>query len=166
MLTQEILKEEFLYDPVLGEFWRLKKRSTSNMGVPAGYVQKRGNIAISVLGKAYKAHRLAWLYMTGDWPKDQIDHINGDPTDNRWSNLREVDNMENTRNVGIPKNNTSGVMGVWWHKQNKKWCAEIKVNYKKISLGLYKTIEEAAAARKEAERHYGFHENHGRKNNG
>jgi hypothetical protein len=96
----------------------------------------------------------------GYWP-DEIDHINGDRADNRLSNLREVSNIENQRNKVLPRNNKSGHIGVSWNKDSKKWMARITINYKLKQVGQFSTIEEAVAARKEAERKFGFSERHG-----
>jgi hypothetical protein len=98
--------------------------------------------------------------MTGEKP-EQIDHINGDKTDNRWQNLRNVSNRENCKNAAIGTNNTTGALGVWITR-NGTYQADISVDGKKHYLGIYKTLEEAKSARKAAENKYGFHENHGR----
>ena len=117
-----------------------------------------------LLGKQYYAHRLIWLLTTGAWPVGQIDHINGNKTDNRIDNLRDVSNRENGKNQRPRKNNTSGIMGVYWYKNCRKWNAQIKVGDKLVNLGYFTEIEDAARARKDAEMKYGFHENHGRVN--
>jgi len=104
------------------------------------------------------AHRLAWFYMEGEWPTGHINHIRDD---NRWVNLREVSNQENHKNQSISINNKSGVIGVCWNKKARKWHAQIKVNYKAISLGCFSDIHNAIKARKDAEIKYGFHKNHG-----
>lgn len=111
--------------------------------------------------KFYYAHRLIYLYMTGDWPKDEIDHINGDGLDNRWCNLRPVRHLDNNRNSRRYSNNRSGVTGVGWYRRANKWRGRISIEGKQLLLGLFDTIEEASYARKQAEIKYGFHENHG-----
>jgi len=108
-------------------------------------------------------HRLAWLYMTGEWPENQIDHINHIGTDNRWVNLRDTD--ENPMNRGMQGNNTSGFTGVSWHKYGKKWQAEMQVGGEHIHIGYFTNKQQAIDARKSANIEYGFHENHGNKNN-
>ena len=99
--------------------------------------------------------------MTGEFPKEDMDHIDHIKTNNKWSNLREVSNQENHKNLKKNVNNKSGVSGVWWDAQRTKWIAHITVARKKIHLGVFKTKEGAVKARKEAEIKYGFHENHG-----
>lgn len=175
MITKQLLNELVHYNPETGAFTLLyrdrihfksdgrhKHWNDRFAGRLAGYVRCNGYVFITILDKKYRAHRLAWLYMTGEFPSDQIDHINGIRSDNRWSNLRSVTNEINAKNQKRKKNNSSGVTGVWWSKQKRKWVAEIMVNYKKIHIGLFSEIEKATAARKEAEKMYGFHKNHGR----
>lgn len=114
-----------------------------------------------LLGKNYYAHRLIWFMITGEWPKE-IDHINGVRNDNSWGNLRLVDRQENSKNQRKPKNNTSGQVGVSLCPKTQKWRAFITENYKTTALGYFDTFQEACFARLEAERKYGYHENHGR----
>jgi hypothetical protein len=103
------------------------------------------------------------LLTYGSWPVDQIDHINGNTKDNRLENLRDVSNRENLRNQKIPKNNTSGTLGVSFDKRKQNYQASIKINGKRKHLGYFKNKEEAIAARAVANIKYNFHENHGRK---
>ena len=109
----------------------------------------------------YLAHRLAWLIQTNSWPALQIDHIDGDSMNNRWSNLREVSPSENQKNLKKAKNNTSGVTGVYLEKRTGKWRSSIQVGGKTVHLGRSKDFNEAVAWRKSAEEKYGFHRNHG-----
>jgi len=118
-------------------------------------------VQIIINKEHYLAHRLAWLYVNGEFPPDQIDHINHVRNDNRIKNLRTVSCKENQKNKLMHKNNTSGVIGVHWYKPRMKWKAGIKVNGELNHLGYFTSLREAAKARKEAERKYGFHENHG-----
>ena len=111
--------------------------------------------------KVYAAHRLAWLYMTGAWPTAQIDHVDQDSLNNRWKNLREVSCSENQKNRPIPRNNTSGVVGVVWYKRKSKWNAQIAVAGRYINGGLFTFFDDAVAKRKELEKKYSFHPNHG-----
>ena len=115
-------------------------------------------------GTQHLAHRLVWAWHYGEWPVEQIDHINGDRGDNRIENLRQVSNTENARNASVSRNNTSGVTGVWWDKRRNRWRAEIKVDRQKMVLGAFACISDAVAARKAAEQRFGFHENHGKTN--
>ena len=146
MLTQERLKELLDYDPETGVFVRKASRGTAKAGSVAGCMYNTGYIMIRIDSKDYTAHRLAWLYVYGCWPTNQIDHINRVKDDNRLCNLREATQSENNWNVGKYKNNKSGLTGVSWHNSTKKWQAQISVNGKLIYLGLFDTPEEGHAA--------------------
>jgi len=165
-LTQDQLKERLIYNRETGVFTRAKAvghNGNWKEGLEVGYVSSSdGYIYISIqpYGK-FSAHRLAWLYVTGEMPNDEIDHINHIKTDNRFKNLRSVSHKDNGRNTSKPSNNTSGVVGFSWRKDRGKWQCHIKVNGKKLSLGCYACIKEAAKVRKDAELKYGFHKNHG-----
>ena len=130
MITQSQLKELLHYDPETGVFTRLKS-TTSNARICdiAGYKKQDGYLLIGINIKQYFAHRLAFLYMTGKFPQKQIDHINTIRDDNRWSNLREANNQQNSYNQTKYKNNKSGFKGVCWHKNKKKWQARSKRAY-------------------------------------
>lgn len=123
---------------------------------------RRGYVGIRILGKNYFAHRVIWALHYGEWPKNQIDHINGVPSDNRIENLRDVENSINHRNIKLPSNNTSGRIGVCFNKRTGKWKAEITVNKKYIFIGMFTTFEEACAAREAVEKEHGFLATHGR----
>jgi hypothetical protein len=114
-----------------------------------------------LLGRKFKAHRIAWAIETGEWPP-LIDHINKCPSDNRLCNLRPSSKMDNAKNQKLPSRNTSGVLGVCWDKSRNLWEAKIKTDGKLVHLGRFVTLEEAAAARAAANVKYGFSENHGR----
>ena len=162
-ITQSELKRLLSYSPTTGIFtWNKKMSNHVPAGSEAGHITKTGHRRLCVNRKIYLVHRLAWLYMTGEWPPDQIDHINHNRNDNRWNNLRCVTQQENQRNASLSKANKSGVTGVYWNKTNKKWEANIKISRKKKYLGLFDDKFEAICCRKSAERKYNFHENHGR----
>jgi len=160
-LTQAELKELLHYSPDSGVFTRLVSAGGVKVGDVAGGVNGQGYICIRVKGKKHLAQRLAFLYMTGEFPKDQMDHINHIRDDNRWNNLREVTNQENCVNRSKRKDNTSGVAGVSWHKNTEKWQAEIVIDGKRKHLGYYDDKFDAIYARKAAENKYGYHPNHG-----
>ena len=120
-----------------------------------------GYIRFAIDYKLYLAHRVAFALMTGEWPSCELDHINHDKLDNRWSNLRPVSRSKQMQNTSLNKNNTSGVNGVSWCNQRKKWIATITVNRKQMNLGGFLVKRDAIAARKSADRKYRFHENHG-----
>ena len=163
ILTQARLKELLHYDAETGIFtWIKPSCNRVKAGGIAGYKCKtHGYIFIGVDNVNYRAHRLAWLYMTGEWPENQIDHVNHLRSDNRWNKLRSVSHQENSKNAPIRSTNKSGVTGVHFHKPLKKWVAYITVSGTRIHLGLFNCITAAAISRKAAEIKYNFHENHG-----
>ena len=124
-------------------------------------VDQRGYKRGKIFGRVYLAHRVIWAMYYGEWP-DYIDHINGVRDDNSISNLRSVTALENSRNAKRRYDNVSGVCGVGWLSDRKKWYARIKVDGKNKHLGCFTNFECAVAARKDAETKYGFHKNHGR----
>jgi hypothetical protein len=153
MLTQERLKELLTYDPATGIFrWRVARscgaRGRTKPGDIAGAIQVRGCIDIGIDGKQYKAHRLAFLYMTGTWPAQGVDHRDLDPTNNAWGNLREANQSQNMANRRAQKNNKLGVKGV--SQIGSKYYARININGTRIHLGSFHTIEAAAAQYAEA----------------
>jgi len=161
ILTQSRLKELLHYNPDSGIFTRITVLSNRNKAGDIlsgdngdGYVRGR------VDNKSYYLHRLAFLYMTGRFPDSQVDHIDHNPTNNRWDNLREVSHSENHRNQRIRSNNTSGYVGV--SRTRYRWAAEIMVDGVKIHLGHFKRKTKAIAARESASKKYGFHPNHGK----
>lgn len=157
--AQELLR----YDPETGKMiWRVSQGRV-RAGTEAGTFTSDGyHRKVQIDGRNYLAHRLAWLIVTGEWPTEEIDHISGDGLDNRWSNLREATHTVNGRNAKRYSHNTSGFTGVGWHKASRKWQANIKVNGTYIHLGCFDDLTAAVEVRKDAERQYGFHENHGR----
>ena len=161
MVTQERLKELLHYCPDTGVFTWIKARRGVSLRRDAGCTMAEGYRYIQIDSKLYRSHRLAFLYMTGKFPEDQIDHINQVRDDNRWKNLRPVTHQENHRNRGIGKGNTSGFVGVCWSKANRKWNAYITIDGKSKSLGFFEVKEGAVSARKAANIKYGFHSNHG-----
>ena len=154
-LTAERLRSILNYDPESGIFtWKVRTANQVKVGDVVGCPDGRGYLLIQAQSRLYRAHRLAWLYVYGEWPKGQIDHINRNKADNRIANLRDVSHKQNNQNRSKPSNNTSGHPGVSWHKQKSKWQARIAHNYKQIHLGYFATIEEAVSARKAAEKLY------------
>jgi len=160
-LTQTRLMELLEYNSETGLFKRLVTTSSRSLkGAIIGKKEKNLYPQIMVDSKKYTAHRLAWLYVTGEWPK-HIDHINHIKSDNRWVNLRNVTSKENQKNLSLAKNNTSGVLGVSWAKQANKWLACIKIKGKTKNLGYFSDINKAKEAREKANLEFGFHNNHG-----
>ena len=155
ILTQERLKELLSYDPETGVFVRIKQTSSNaKIGDVAGTIKRDGYRYIQIDRKQIGEHRLAWFYMTGAFPPDQIDHINRNKTDNRFVNLRTVTGSENQHNQGINRVNTSGYKGVSYQKCCKKWYASIQFNNVQKNLGRFSTAEEASAAYLAAQRIY------------
>ena len=155
ILTQERLKELLSYDPETGVFVRIKQTSSNaKIGDVAGAARCDGYRIIQIDHKQFTAHRLAWLYMTGAFPPDQIDHIDRNTTNNRFANLRAVTQSENMHNLGKNKYNNSGYRGVSYQKCSKKWYASIKLNNVQKNLGYFFTPEEASAAYLAAQRIY------------
>ena len=172
-MSPVILREIFAYDPETGVLthrrrspgWFSNSRAMNAWnarfaGEVAGSVGGKGYLQVTARGRVMQGHRVAWVIATGEEP-DQIDHINGDKTDNRLANLRSVTHQENSRNLKRSSNNSSGVTGVSWNSRLKKWQARIKNAGRSKSLGYFHNLADAAAARKVAEAAYGFHENHG-----
>ena len=168
MITQEYLKQRLHYDPDTGVFtWEscpLRSRYWNSRYAcsAAGTKTDMGYIHILLDRKIYKAHRLAWFYIYGEWPNDQIDHIDHLRDNNRLSNLRSVTVIDNHKNHSMSKANTSGHTGVGFIKKSSKWCATIHASGEAINLGYFSEISDAIEARKNAEIRYGFHDNHGK----
>ena len=156
-LTAERFRKLYKYEPLTGKFICNHvgpRRIFGQEAVPV--VQVNGYAVLRVDNKPYYIHRLAVLYMCGEFPAvgTAVDHINRDRTDNRWENLRIVTAQQNCMNAGIRSDNTSGVRGVQWWSTRKVWRARITVNGKEIILGQYATKDEAIAARRSAEHKY------------
>lgn len=154
-LTAEHLRSILHYSPETGIFtWKVRTSRSVRVGDVAGCPDGLGYLQISVQSRLYRAHRLAWLHVYGEWPKLDIDHINRNRSDNRIANLRDVSHKQNMQNAGKYSHNTSGHPGVHWYKQRSKWQAHIRHNQKLIHLGYFSILEEAIAARKAAEKLY------------
>lgn len=147
-LTQQRLKEILRYDEETGLFFRKVASAQSvRVGDVAGSLKKDGYIFISVDGRIYRAHRLAWLYIHGEWPKNELDHIDCVRSNNRISNLRDVDRITNSTNARVGRiNGTSGLLGVSWDRVNKKWVAQITSGGKNKKIGRFEKKEDAYSA--------------------
>jgi hypothetical protein len=166
MITQEYLKAILDYCPETGVFTWIKTHLCSNKkpGDIAGHIHpKTGYVSITIDRKFNAAHRLAFLFMTGSYPKNDVDHINHVKHDNRWSNLRDVTNTINHQNKKMRKNNTSGVSGVYLDKASGKWEVRLRFNKETHYFGRHESKEEAIEIRHEQARILGFNENHGSK---
>lgn len=173
---REFAPEEVLtYDPATGEL-RWKPRPEDTFATPraarawnarfagkrAGTVGRSGRRQVYWNGGTHLEHRVIWRLVTGEWPKAEIDHINGVCGDNRWENLREVSHAENMRNQKQRTDNTSGRVGVCFDRERRLWAAWVGLRGRAKFLGRFATKGEAVAARREAERKHEYHPNHGR----
>ena len=173
-VTQQLLKELLEYTPDTGKLvWRPRERSLFKTeksykqfhnlfaGKPAFTANSgKGYLTGTLLGKTFKAHRVIWCIVYGNFPIPplQIDHINGDRADNRLENLRLVDNQTNCKNQKLRRNNSTGMTGVSWNSRDKCW----QVAVGNVSLGTFKSFEDACKKRKQAEKTFEYHKNHGR----
>lgn len=166
MITQQQLKELLHYCPETGVWtWLVDRRGGIKKGAIAGSIMiKSGGKKyrrIKVMGAMIRAHRLAFLYMTGSFPEEEVDHEDGNGLNNCWSNIRAVTHADNAKNHRLRSCNKSGTAGVCWHKRYNKWQAVITVNMRKKALGYFTNKDDAVAARKKAEIEFGYHPNHG-----
>jgi hypothetical protein len=171
MLPIETIRELLDYDENTGRFtWRFRPLSmfqserthktwnTRFAGKPAlCTLAHNGYLYGAIFGENFSAHRVAWHYVNGVVP-NEIDHINGDKTDNRIANLRSVNRRTNCQNLPRRSGNSSGSIGVSWDKVNSKWHVRLGTKH----IGRFASFDDAVKARKDAEREYGYHENHGR----
>jgi hypothetical protein len=149
MITQEYVKNILEYDINTGIFkYRKKVANCVKIGDIANFLDSNGYYNVCIKSKTYKAHRLAYFYVYGSWPKGQIDHINGVRCDNRIDNLRDVNQKENAQNKVFNRVNKS--LGVSYSKRDKKWRSYTMINYKQHSFGNYNTKEEAIEVYKSA----------------
>ena len=161
MISHSELKRVLWLNEDEGRFyWNIKSRGIV-IGQQAGSFDAYGYGQIRYAGKLYKEHRLVWFYINGAWPNGQIDHADHDRRNNKFANLREVNNLENHRNRPMQKNNRSGFVGVSFNKHTSSFESYITINGKKKKLGYFEKIHDAITARIEANKLYQFHKNHG-----
>lgn len=178
MLTVEQLRTAVTYDAETGAFrWNHRpKEQFANerawsmwhkrfFNCTAFTTKSNGYCLGRVCSITVKAHRAAWALHYGEWPSQNLDHINGDRSDNRIENLRLASPKENGRNQKRHKTNTSNHTGVVWSVRQRRWCARIVVDGVRKHLGTFVSLDDAVAARKAAEQRHGFHENHGKLRN-
>jgi len=155
MISKKRIDELLSYDEETGEFTWFQLRG--NRRNPAGYQDKQGYIRIRIDNIYYAAHRLVWFYKTGAWPVDQIDHKNRERDDNRFSNLREADNQLNCQNRTLSKRSKTGCKGVHLSPYyDDRWIATISRDGRLCHLGTFYVLDEAIAARKQAEIDEGY----------
>jgi hypothetical protein len=147
-LTREMLHELLHYNPDTGVFvWRVRPKSTRiNVGDEAGGISNDGYLRIRINGFRHLAHRLAWLYVHGEFPPNFVDHINGSRQDNRLVNLREATRTENARNRARRRDNSSGFTGVSFDNKSKKWRAQCSLNGRRTRICGFSTPQEASEA--------------------
>lgn len=145
-ITSDRLREVLHYDSATGVFrWRVALAQRTRVGDVVGTRSTKGYLDIQVDGISYRAHRLAWLYIFGEWPSDQIDHRNTVRDDNRISNLRDATNAENAQNRHrASRDNRAGALGVT--RSGRRWTASITVRGARHHLGSFDTPEAASAA--------------------
>ena len=154
------LKELLRYDDVTGKlYWKSTTSNRVSAGDEAGY-ESQGYRRVTVLGKRVMAHKLVWFLVTDEWPDFELDHIDLDRSNNKFSNLRKASRSENFFNKTKYATNTSGYKGVT--KRKNKWIAQIAANGKHHYLGIFDTVEEAAIAYAEGSKN--FHGEYGRIN--
>jgi len=163
ILTQEKLKELMSYDTHTGAFkWEISRGSAKKGRIAdstSTCLSGKTYINIMIDGKSYRAHRLAWLYTTGEFPINEIDHIDGNGLNNRFGNLEQATDESNAKNNRMYSSNKSGVTGV--REKNNKWISYINNNGRQYSLGCFMSKNDAIIARKMAEIKYNYHSNHG-----
>jgi len=159
-LSQKLLRDVFTYFPETGKIIYKIKTKRKRVGDSLGTLGTHGYIQVNLGGQVILLHRLLFLYQVGILP-DQVDHINHNKLDNRWNNLRAVNNTINAKNCSLSKNSITRINGVNQIVSTKKYRAYIMVNRKQIHLGVFETIEDAAKARQHADIKYNFHVNHG-----
>jgi hypothetical protein len=174
-LTYDIVRQLLKYEPETGKFYWLHRPrefcardrdyvrwNARYAGTEAFTFTNRDGYRVGkILHREYNAHRIAWLLTHKAWPIGQVDHIDGNPANNRADNLRDVSIVENQRNAKRRSDNSSGITGVAWDKRAMKWRVQISVNCRVKTIGRFPTIEEAAAARATANVEHGFSKRHG-----
>lgn len=162
VLNHQTLLEYLKYNETKGEFtWIKRPNKNIHLHTRAGTKNSAGYRVISLFGKRYLEHRLAWFFVHGEMPKYEIDHINQIRDDNRISNLRQVTRSENQRNK-TRKDSRVDEVGIWWCRRRKRYIAEITLNGKKVYQKSFKDIDEAIQQRKAKALELGFHDNHGK----
>lgn len=167
-LTPQLIKQVLNYDASTGHLiWTSGLHSKRMLpGSRAGsLVKKSGYRQISFLGNTYPEHRFIWFMQTGEWP-EQVDHIDQDRSNNKWSNLRAVTKAENARNRSRNPHSKVGEVGIWYNMSTFKYVAEITFDGKKVFQKSYDNIEDAVRERKAKALELGFHDNHGSKPTG
>ena len=145
-LSVGTVRELLVYDPETGIFtWRIP-RPKIRVGQRAGCLHHKGYRVMELFGKYYSEHRLAWFYIYGQWPRDQIDHINRNKADNRITNLREATQAQNQANTPARQKNKTGLKGASFNAKAKCYVAQIRLDGRSVQLGSFTSAEDAHAA--------------------
>lgn len=145
-LTLATVQELLNYNPKDGVFtWKVKRNNFVKKGSVAGCADTCGHIMIRINGVAYMAHMLAWFIQTGEWPEKEVDHIDRNPANNSWDNLRYATDAENAQNRSIASNNTSGVKGVSYDHSRRKYRGKVTFNGVEYRTKRCDTLAEAEA---------------------
>jgi hypothetical protein len=142
----DVIKSLLGYNKSTGTLIWLVSRGPVKSGDIAGTMSPQGYIVVRIDRANFMAHQIAWVIETGAWPLETIDHIDGDPSNNRFSNLRQATLAENQQNLKIYKNNTNGFPGIYFSKKDKLWKARVQVRGKRMFIGCFKNPEDAYAA--------------------
>lgn len=154
--TVEDLRKKIRYDPETGYLYSLSRRRRVFTNIHhSGYLKG------AAMGTTLTAHRVAAALKLGYWPEGEVDHINGDRTDNRWENLRIVTKSQNQKNAKRRKDNSTGATGVS-QRRNGRYTAYINSDGRRINIGAFSCVTAASLARLRAQKKLGFHPNHGR----
>jgi hypothetical protein len=166
MLTVDELREVFSYDPERGAlYWKVDSGARARAGMRAGTLGIGKTLRYQLVkyeGQQYYTHKVIWALHHGLWASGEVDHIDGDRTNNSVTNLREVTHAENTRNARRRSDNRSGINGVCWEEKKNRWRVQIGKNGRIHQVGRYRDFFEACCSRKSTEQHLGYHANHGR----
>ena len=177
ILPPDIARRIFQYDPASGVLsWRERAEGFGSEALmaawnrrfanrPAGAVNHAGYLQVRYADRDYLVHRVIWSMEYGCEPKHQLDHIDGDSTNNRLENLRDVPHFENCRNASLRSDNTSGTTGISWSKRWKRWVVRLHILGKAKTIGSFREFDDAVIARDAAYTQNGFHPNHGRREN-
>lgn len=145
-ITLERLRSLVSYDPETGDFASVASRGGIRHSASLGHVEENGYRRLMIDGRRYLAHRLAWFFVTGEWPAEGVDHKNGDRDDNRWANLRLATASQNQANRRKPRGYSCPLKGAHWNRFRSVWQSYIRVQGRSLYLGRFDTPEAAHAA--------------------